>query len=187
MTKIFQIGFNKCGTRSISHFFKRHGLETADWNRGDLAKSIKSDLETGEIPLQAWPDVEVFSDLEYVNAKNMIEGYRYFDQLHQHYPDALFILNTRNGEGWIRSRHAHGDGAYTDAYRRHYGYDTVEQVTDRWRLEWYRHHAQVLEFFSGERSKNLFVWNIENPAVESLQKKLPFQLKTHLWTQRGKS
>lgn len=187
MQRIFQIGFNKCGTRSISHFFKRHGLNTLDWAHGDLAKSIKVDLEAGRTPLGQWPDVHVFSDMEFIRVTNMIEGYRYFRELHAHYPDALFILNTRNGEAWLRSRHAHGDGAYTNAYRRYYGYDTEAEVFDRWRLEWHRHHADVLTYFSGERQKNLFVWDIERPDFDTLQPKLSFELRLDLWTQRGKT
>lgn len=187
MTRIFQIGFNKCGTRSISHFFKRHGLVTADWALGDLAKSIKADLEAGDALLQNWPDVNVFSDMEYVHAVKMIEGYKYFRELHTQFPDAMFILNTRNGEAWIKSRDGHGDGAYTSAYRRYYGCDTVEQVYDRWRIDWYEHHAAVLNYFSGPLANRLFVWDIDRPDFDGLQKKLTFELKTDFWTQRGKT
>ena len=129
MTRIFQIGFNKCGTRSIGNFFKRHGLETADWALGDLARSIKADLAAGATPLRDWPDVNVFLDMEFVHPVHMIEGYKYFRELQAHYPDALFILNTRNGEAWIRSRNAHGKGSYTNAYRRFYGYDGIDRYS----------------------------------------------------------
>lgn len=74
--KIFQIGFNKCGTRSISTFFKRHVLRTTDWAHGDLAKSIKSDVEAGQPPLGQWTETDVFSDMEYVHAVRMIECQR---------------------------------------------------------------------------------------------------------------
>ncbi|OWU68413.1 sulfotransferase [Marinibacterium profundimaris] len=185
--KIIQIGFNKCATRAISHFFKRHGLQTADWMRGDLAKDIRQAVETGGVPLAPWPDVNVFSDMEYVHARDMTEGYRYFRDLHAAYPEALFILNTRNVEGWIRSRHKHGEGAYTSAYRRYYGYETDAETFDRWRLEWFRHHLAVLEYFSGPLRERLFVWDIDKPDWAQLQGKLDFQLDTDKWAVRGKT
>ena len=186
-TRIFQIGFNKCGTRSISHFFKRHGLSAADWERGQLAQSIKADLANGMRPLSDWDHVDVFTDMEYVHGVNMIEGYRYFRALHSHYPDAVFILNTRNGEAWVRSRHAHGSGAYTDSYKRYYGYDTEDEVFWRWRREWYAHHLDVLAYFSEQASGQLFVWDIDNPDFQSLQEMVPFELNLDFWTQRGKT
>ena len=127
----------------------------------DLAKSIKADLAAGATPLRDWPDVNVFLDMEFVHPVHMIEGYKYFRELQAHYPDALFILNTRNGEAWIRSRNAHGKGSYTNAYRRFYGYDGIEQVFDRWRRDWHEHHAAVLSHFSGALSERLFVWDID--------------------------
>ena len=183
--RIFQIGFNRCGTRSIDHFFKLHGLKTIHWARGYLAKSIKADLTAGTIPLENWPDVNVFSDMESIHG--MIEGYKYFRELHVHYPDALFILNTRNGEAWIRSRHAHTAGNYTDQYRQFYGYDNIESVFDRWRRDWYEHHAAVLSYFSGAFSERLFVWDITQPDFDTLQKRVPFTLRTEFWTHRGKT
>jgi hypothetical protein len=185
--KIFQIGFNKCGTRSISQFFKRHGMKTTDWEHGELAKSIKADVDAGQAPLGQWTDTDVFSDMEYIHAIDIVEGYRYFKELNAAYPDALFILNTRNGEGWIKSRHAHGAGAYTDAYRRFYGYGTIDEVFMRWRREWYRHHAEVLEYFVGDRADQLFVWDIEAPQFDVLQSKVGFELETKHWAQHGKT
>lgn len=185
--KIFQIGFNKCGTRSISHFFKRHGLTTADWERGEIAKSIREDVASARLPLSDWSDRQVFSDMEFVTARDIFEGYREFRALASAYEDALFILNTRNGEAWIRSRHSHGDGGYTEAYRRFLRLETHEQVFERWRRDWYSHHADVLEYFSGELANRLFVWDIEAPDFKQLQTKVNFEIKREFWIQRGKT
>ena len=68
------IGFNKCGTRSIDRFFRLHGLKTMKWARKNLAKSLKADLTAGIKPLENWPDVNVFSDMESVSVHDMIEG-----------------------------------------------------------------------------------------------------------------
>ena len=187
MPRIFQIGFNKCGTRSIDRFFRLHDLKTVHWAGGDLAKSLKADLTAGIKPLENWPDVNVFSDMESVSVHDMIEGYKYFPELQAHYPDALFILNTRNSEAWIRSRNAHGAGSYTNQYRRFYGYDNIESVFNRWRRDWYEHHAAVLSYFSGALSEHLFVWDITQPDFDTLQKRVPFTLRTEFWSHRGKT
>ena len=73
------------------------------WARKNLAKSLKADLTAGIKPLENWPDVNVFLDMESVSVHDMIEGYKYFPELQAHYPDALFILNTRNSEACASS------------------------------------------------------------------------------------
>ena len=37
---IFQIGFNKCGTRSLYHFFKDNGIPSIHYDGGKIAKSM---------------------------------------------------------------------------------------------------------------------------------------------------
>ena len=44
------------------------------WARKNLAKSLKADLTAGIKPLENWPDVNVFSDMESVSVHDMIEG-----------------------------------------------------------------------------------------------------------------
>lgn len=185
--KIFQIGFNKCATRAISRFFHRHGLTTADWAKGELAQDIAAAVAAGRAPLERWPDVTVFSDMEYVRGNTVIEGYRYFRDLHAAYPEALFILNTRNVEAWIRSRERHGDGGYRNTYRRHYKLRTTQEVHDRWRQDWFRHNLEVVEYFSGPRRDQLFVWDIERPDFETLSQKLGLPLKAEKWKTVGRT
>ena len=38
MTKIFQIGFNRCGTGSLYNFFKENGFISIHWDSGEIAK-----------------------------------------------------------------------------------------------------------------------------------------------------
>ena len=41
MGKIFQIGFNKCGTTSIHRMLVANGINSVHWDKGRLSKSIK--------------------------------------------------------------------------------------------------------------------------------------------------
>lgn len=185
--RIFQIGFNKCATRSISHFFKRHGLETCDWAHGDLAVSIRDAVADGRKPLAEWPTVNVFSDMERINSRDPIEAYKYFRELDAAYPEAKFILNTRNTEAWIKSRHAHGDGAYTDAYRRFLGLPDVEAVFDYWRRDWLQHHLDVLDYFTDQRRARLFIWNIDSPDFSALEQFVGLALDSKYWAHQGRT
>jgi hypothetical protein len=185
--RVFQIGFNKCGTRSISAFFKNHGLRTADWERGDLATSIKCDLAAGERPLKDWDHIDVFSDMEKVTDTAIIEGYRHFRELHRAYPDALFILNTRNVEHWVRSRMAHGSGNYTRRYRINLRLGSDSEVMDRWRKDWFEHHSAVLDYFIPDFRNSLFIWDLENPDFEALAEMCGIAVDSSKWEHKGRT
>ena len=43
--RIFQIGFNKCGTRSLANFLNGNGIPTAHFRRGNLARALNSNLK----------------------------------------------------------------------------------------------------------------------------------------------
>ncbi|MDJ0630819.1 MAG: sulfotransferase [Rhodobacter sp.] len=186
-TKIFQIGFNKCATRSISVFLRRHGFKTLDWAHGDLAVSIRDAVAAGRKPLAEWPDVNVFSDMERIQVRDPIEGYKYFRDLDAAYPGAKFILNTRNMEAWIKSRHAHGDGGYTEAYRKILGAPDAKSVFDHWRRDWLRHHLDVLDYFSADRRDRLFIWNIEAPDFAALERFVGVALDPAKWPHQGRT
>ena len=38
--RVFQIGFNKCGTRSLFKFFKKNGIESIHYDKGNIAISM---------------------------------------------------------------------------------------------------------------------------------------------------
>jgi hypothetical protein len=187
LEKVFQIGFNKCATRSISHFFKRHGFEVADWERGEIARALKSDIDSGRAPLAAWDKVNVFTDMESVERGRIIEGYKYFRELASAYPQALFVLNTRNVETWIRSRHAHGKGAYTAAYAIFLGLGTDAEVFRYWRIDWFHHHLEVLRYFSELGRPRLFVWDIDSPDFVTLGQIAGMEFDPAKWPHRGKT
>jgi hypothetical protein len=163
--RIFQIGFNKCGTTTLARFFKQNGLPVIHWGRGDIARRIERAREAGEDPLSYYRDVVFFSDMMALDADRVYEGYKQFDYLHQHYPDALFILNTRNVDGWVRSRHNHGKLA--ERYGKALGLDSTEAVERYWRQEWAEHHARVVEFFK-DKPGRLLVYNIEQDTPQKL-------------------
>ena len=74
-TRIFQIGYNKCGTRSLYRFLQRAGIASAHFNRGLLACSIRDNLAAGKKPLLGRIDENVaFTDIQQVTRDHAIEG-----------------------------------------------------------------------------------------------------------------
>ncbi len=167
--KVFQIGFNKCATRSLFRLFITAGYKSVHWADGRLARNIKASFAAGAKPLTPWPDTVFFSDMELVNDLSgpLIEGNRYFAYLHQHYPDARFILNTRECEDWLFSRVDHNDGKYLNNYRHHFGLTRTRDIMDRWRKDWDDQHAAVRSYFANHPG-TLLEYHIKTDPVEKL-------------------
>ena len=107
--KIFQIGFNKCGTKTLHHYFSRNGVRSVHWDYGRLAQRMFANLASGSKLLAGYEQFDVFTDMEYLNESGTyLEAYKLYRHLADQYPHSVFILNTRNREAWIRSRLGHG-------------------------------------------------------------------------------
>jgi len=168
LTRIFQIGFNKCGTRSLYRFLQRSGIVAAHFNRGLLAWSIRDNLAQGRKPLHGRIDRYVaYTDMQQVTREHAIEAVRYFRELYAYYPNSYFILNTRDKEAWIKSRLAHGAGFYARRYAKALGVQTEEEVVAHWSAEWDRHHQEVQEFFA-DKPGRLLVYDIKNSKPQEM-------------------
>ncbi|CAO1665032.1 sulfotransferase [Salinicola sp. NYA28a] len=159
--KIFVIGFNKTATRSFHDFFVKNGLKGVHWKDGDLAIDIAKNISSFQDPISGYEEFDVFSDIECVTRKDKpcIEGYKYFKSFFQWHPESKFILNTRNIEDWLKSRERHAGGLYLDWYKYHYALDK-EKVLEQWRLDYYHHHFQVLDFFK-DKPASLLTYDID--------------------------
>ncbi|QIA64446.1 hypothetical protein GT360_13520 [Vibrio astriarenae] len=165
--KVFQIGFNKCGTTSIGHFFERNGLKAVHWGAGHLARVMKANYLLGNKLLEGIEDYDFYSDLEFVNDDQFIYAFKdYFKLLDQQYPGSKFILNTRSVTKWIQSRINHGGGTYLTRFKRIYKVETEEEVISQWLKLWYQHHADVITYFQDR--DNFLLFDIENDDADKL-------------------
>lgn len=169
-SKIFQIGFNKCGTRSIELFFKSQGFRCVHWDRGRLARTVFKNLEAGHSLIRGYEEYDVFTDMECL--KSRLQAFKLYPQFAQEFPGALFILNTRDREAWIRSRMRHQEGIFARKWKAIYRVKTDEELAQRWREDWDKHHAEVQAFFA-ETAHRLVVFNIEQDSPMKLVKALP--------------
>ena|SRR5438876_2837560 len=179
--KVFQIGFNRCGTRTIHQYFGANGVPSVHWDTGRLARRIFTNLADGEDLLAGYSEFTVFTDMEWLDGVHHFEAYKLYPYLAAQYPDGVFILNTRDREAWIRSRLHHRGGSYAARYKRYLGIASDEKLADVWRAEWERHHRRVSDFFDKQRDR-FFVCRVETDLPDLLDRNLPeFRLNRQLY------
>ena len=157
--KVFQIGFNRAGTRSISKFFNDQGHTAIHYRKGKLAQVMFKNLNKGrEYSLfNGWPgrlsfiDIVLFSDMEDVMNRPVgaqpILGYTYFKELFGHYPGSKFIFNHRPLKGWINSRVRHFKGDYFLKWQQLTG-KNPSQCIKLWVDHYAEHSQNVRDFFA---------------------------------------
>lgn len=167
LTRIFQIGFNKCGTRTLFRFFKKNGIPSVHYKQGQLALTIWKNISAGRKPLLGIDQFIAYTDMQFVAKHRIIEAISYYKELWQYYPNSYFILNTRDRDDWIQSRLNHGAGGYPERYRKGLKVKDKSAVIERWKDDWDRHHKEVQEFFA-DKPGRLLVLNIGKDDPQKL-------------------
>ena len=168
--RIFIIGFNRTGTRSLDNFFSKNGLKSVHWDQGRLARKIKRTFNEGKSLLKDYSDYLVFSDMEDYKRLNYAH-IDYFKELYKQYPDSKFILNIRDMENWIKSRNNHLKGWYVIELCKIIGC-SKEELNKRWRKEFVEHIKNVKDFFKDKEDK-LLVFDIEKDNIEKVIQFIP--------------
>tara|TARA_B100002019_G_scaffold126423_1_gene108867 strand:+ start:1740 stop:2318 length:579 start_codon:yes stop_codon:yes gene_type:complete len=154
--KIFQIGFNKCGTTSIFHVFKKHcttDLKCIHWDNGKVAREIHFNTINNKLPiLGQYESYDVFTDMEDGDSNNLRLAHRdHFKVLDKCYPRSAFILNTRPIDEWIQSRITHIKGKFIKYHAQVNGVSEFEMIKI-WKYWWYEHIKNVEEYFTGRNN-----------------------------------
>ena len=185
--RVFCIGFNKCGTSSLHHLFRKSGLKSlhcVDQRNKRLAALLMNNLAFGRRAMAGSEDHHAFSDISLNGGQMFIEGCRFFKKFHEDYPDAFFILNTRDCDAWIRSRLRHNlyndYPTMIDRAKKIFGL-SEDEVVDQWRALFRRHHEEVRAHFAGY--ERFIEFDIENDAPEKLRDFLApaYRIKPHHW------
>ncbi|MEM7268242.1 MAG: sulfotransferase [Pseudomonadota bacterium] len=187
--RIFQIGFNKCGTRTIHNFLDGSGIPSVHYRRGTLAKIMHKNIQEGRPPLYYLDKWIGYTDIQMVSRFRVIEGCKFYRELAAYYPASYFILNTRDKDRWIKSRLEHGGKKlYSNRYRKGLGFNTIDEAVAVWSDDWDRHHDEVPEFFE-RNGLNLVVYDIEQDSPEKLVEFLApdFQTDAKHFGHAGKS
>ena len=191
---IFQIGFNKCGTTSLHDFFVKNGYISHHWNNGKIASTIKENLNSKNI-LKDYNENGFFCDMEHID--ELIFAHNYFKELNRCYPSAKFILNIRDKNKWIQSRFDHRHYTekrrwkfgkynlypyakdmmfrYGDLLNINFRKDEGSNSSDGpellkkiWSAQWDSHIYEVTNYFKGNWSNKLLVFDIEKDNIYKL-------------------
>ena len=188
--KIFQIGFNKCGTRSLHHFFHKNKVKSQHYDAGKIASTMLRHYSNGE-PLVdiRYRDIVFFGDIENIYDHNepIYIPQLLFKELYKQYPKSKFILNIRDKNKWLKSRCLHGNGEYLTLISEKLG-KTEEEVVEIWDLEWDKHINNVKDFFKDKPDK-LIIYNIEKDSIHKIINffKNDLKLDSKLYKHLGKT
>lgn len=163
-SKIFVIGFNKCGTTSFHKMFQGSGISSVHWKTPEhefVAARMFSNVSLRVDILEGLSEFQAFSDLFFLSGEAYLEANCLFRELHLQYPDAIFILNTRDRGRWLASRLNHTNAAVGSFGSRMERLLRVDEraLTERWSRQWDQHHYAVRDYFSHNR--NFLEFNIE--------------------------
>lgn len=157
--KIFQIGFNKCGTTSLHKFFLSNGLKSIHWGDALLAKKIKDNCDNNLPPLMGYDNYDCFTDME-SSWDDIFIYLTHYKELDKFYPNSKFILNIRNVDKWIESRLNHPE--YLPSHMKITGLNK-DGVIQHWRKQWFDHIQNVKNYFS-DRENDLLIFDIESES-----------------------
>ena len=159
--KIFCVGLNKTGTRSIHDALQILGFRSVDWGgpslptavqRGpEIHAAMKQSLREGRPLLEGLEDADAYSDIGALSTN--------FDVLDSQYPDSKFILTVRPIEEWLASRERHVKANQAMRSRGEYDGTFLEVDLIGWRTEALEHESRVRSYFAG-RPEDLLVFDV---------------------------
>ncbi len=157
LPRIYQIGFNKCGTLSLHHFFRANGLASIHWDQGKLSKTIYKNSENNLPLFSGYEEFQCFTDMEHRDSDGR-SHYAYadlFEKMFEQDPDGLFILNLRPVDQWIYSRKRHASGGYLRKEMSFFG-KPENEVFKIWESHYDNHLAHAKAFFGDSPNFLLF-------------------------------
>lgn len=165
--KIILIGLNRCATTTFYKLFQNSGIPAVHWQDGkgrNIALRMMTNIAMGRKPLDGFGEVRAFTDMAFVSHRMMLDCARLFRELHQAYPDAYFLLNTRDKDDWLASRAQHADGSYLERCCKANGQDE-DEVKSGWAQMYDVHHAEVMGYFAGNTQFMYFDIDRDDPRA----------------------
>lgn len=186
---IFCIGFNKCGTTSLYHFFQNNGVPSVHNAQGRLALGMFANLLNGKRVFAGFDQrFRCYSDMVFVNDRIALEGNWHYRTMDRDYPDSFFIYNTRDMEKWLKSKAkwVGPAGSYMARYKKILQTDKDEDVIAHWRDKRLAFEAEMRRYFAGR--KNLLEVDIEDPdCPRTISSFLGLALDPAKWVWANKS
>jgi len=172
--KIFQIGFNRCGTSSIHKLFDKYTdpkISSIHWDSNNLANTILKNIQQKQKALTNYEQYTVFCDMESNYSSGGVPVYvpifiTYYKLLDKQYPNSRFILNIRDINNWIKSRINYLNKRYSQHQKKYYHVESDDQLIEIWKNQWHDHCDSVIKYFAG--TDKLIVYNIESDPLDKI-------------------
>jgi len=151
---VFALGLNKTGTTSLHFALTLLGYKCCHWISEKFSSDTAKIIDNDEcLPFDAYTDVD-----------SIIQRFRLLDE---QYPNAAFILTTRNLTDWIASRTRHVIRNRTENSKGA-SHAWTEIDVDSWNMERNAHHELVQEYFQKRKNKLLVLDICDGDGWESL-------------------
>jgi len=163
--KVFNIGFHKTGTTSLSQFM--HDLNYKSLHSVAMSMNLlQLGLQGGSGEDTGKPgNFETLIDKNILN--NVVQKFDFFSDnpwpliyklLDKTYPNSKFILTLRNNDSWINSLVKHSGTKKTRMRQLIYGYGSPENHITEYRKTYIRHNKKVQQYF--QNKGNLLIIDI---------------------------
>jgi hypothetical protein len=175
--KVFCIGLNKTGTRSLHEALELLGFSSLHWGGPEVRIKVERARDEGRPLLSDIEDVDAYSDILALSTS--------FELLDQQYPGSKFILTVRDVDSWVASRTRHVQTNIERHERGEYTGTFLDVEPDAWRAEMAAHHAGVRAYFEG-RPDDLLVlditaghgWDVLCPFLDRPVPSAPFPARS---------
>lgn len=192
--RIFLISFNKCGTGSFVRLFRRSGIasvhhhvpggESAKQDPGaSIAVTMFKNYMLARDPLTGIADFTAYTDLAFYSDTMLFEAGRLYPYLHAHYPDAYFVMATREVDAWLLSRLSHGGGSFAARTAALLGGVSREEVIETWRRQFHAHNEEARAWFGARPDVRFLDYDLDHDGPERIAAFLSpdFAIKTAAW------
>jgi len=171
--KIFCIGLNKTGTRSLHDALEILGFRSVHWGgpepqaalrRGpQIRDAVERAAQEGRPLLDDLEDADAYADILALSTN--------FDVLDRQYPGSKFILTVRDLDEWLDSRRRHVEVNIARRERGEYPGTFLAVDVEGWSAEKADHEARVASHFA-KRPDDLLVMDIA--AGDGWERLCPF-------------
>jgi hypothetical protein len=159
---IFQIGFNRCATQSITEALSSQGIAAIHYlwkpnlkkkTHANIALTMHQNITSGKKILHGnLSSYQAFLDMEYARGDEILTFYTYFKEMYQQYPNSIFIMNTRPIQEWIMSRIKIGKGSHAQPYYKNIN----ENKLKKWVHHYFNHSIEVRNFFLENENRSYY-------------------------------
>lgn len=149
--RFFHISPEWCGQERLVQLFRLNGHASLCDDQGRLAQDILFSQASGRAPLAQWPRAWLLTGLYRYRPhwQPPLEAWRSFAFLDRHFPQARFVLTTRDPAAWIWDRMTREGGAAARAHAHHRGVAPAD-LPELWLADWQDHLAAVGAHFGDD-------------------------------------